>query len=117
MASIGPHLYICGGSDDSSRLDTVERYDPFVDAWVPSEPMSSSRNGVGVCSDDGRIYAIGTGSGVCVCDCGGGIRDFHLHHSHSKYDNNNNNPLFLVLLYNTNKLIKVLDACNNLKAK
>ena len=77
MASIGPYLYICGGSDDSSRLDTVERYD----AWVPAEPMSSSRNGVGVCSDDGRIYAIGRGSGVCE----GGIRDFHLHHSHSKY--------------------------------
>jgi hypothetical protein len=60
MGSVGPYLYICGGSDDSSRLDTVERYDPYNDVWVHSEPMSSSRNGVGVCGGDGRIYAIGT---------------------------------------------------------
>ncbi len=59
MGSVGPYLYICGGSDDTSRLDTVERYDPYNDVWVHSEPMSSSRNGVGVCGGDGRIYAIG----------------------------------------------------------
>lgn len=59
MGSIGPYLYICGGSDDTSRLETVERYDPFANAWVPSESMSCSRNGVGVCNDEERIYAIG----------------------------------------------------------
>jgi hypothetical protein len=59
MGSVGPYLYICGGSDDTSRLDTVERYDPYNDVWVHSEPMSSSRNGVGVCGGDGRVYAIG----------------------------------------------------------
>ena len=59
MGSVGPYLYICGGSDDTSRLDTVEKYDPYNDVWMHSEPMSSSRNGVGVCGGDGKIYAIG----------------------------------------------------------
>ena len=60
VGSLGPFLYICGGSDDSSRLETVERFDPFANVWVPSVPMSSSRNGVGVTAGSGRIYALGT---------------------------------------------------------
>ena len=60
VGSLGPYLYICGGSDDASRLETVERFDPFTNVWVPSVSMSSSRNGVGVTSGNGRIYAIGT---------------------------------------------------------
>lgn len=59
VGSLGPFLYICGGSDDSSRLETVERFDPFANVWVPSVPMSSSRNGVGVTAGSGRIYALG----------------------------------------------------------
>lgn len=60
VGALGPFLYICGGSDDASRLETVERFDPFTNVWVPSVPMSSSRNGVGVTAGNGRIYAIGT---------------------------------------------------------
>ena len=59
VGALGPFLYICGGSDDASRLETVERFDPFTNVWVPSVPMSSSRNGVGVTAGSGRIYAIG----------------------------------------------------------
>lgn len=59
VGALGPFLYICGGSDDASRLETVERFDPFANVWVPSVPMSSSRNGVGVTAGGGRIYAIG----------------------------------------------------------
>lgn len=59
VGALGPFLYICGGSDDASRLETVERFDPFSNVWVPSVPMSSSRNGVGVTAGNGRIYAIG----------------------------------------------------------
>ena len=60
VGALGPFLYICGGSDDASRLETVERFDPFANVWVPSVPMSSSRNGVGVTAGNGRVYAIGT---------------------------------------------------------
>ena len=59
VASIGSNLYICGGSDDASRLNTVERYDSFNNVWLPLAPMSSNRNGVGVTVCSGMIYAIG----------------------------------------------------------
>ena len=59
VGALNSNLYICGGSDDASRLETVERFDPFANVWVPSTPMSSSRNGVGVTAGNGRIYAIG----------------------------------------------------------
>ena len=59
VGALGPYLYICGGSDDASRLETVERYDPFGNVWVPSVAMATSRNGVGVAAGNGRIYAVG----------------------------------------------------------
>ncbi|EDO29442.1 predicted protein [Nematostella vectensis] len=59
VGAIGSFLYICGGSDDASRLETVERFDPFTNVWVPSVSMDASRNGVGVAAGHGRIYAIG----------------------------------------------------------
>ena len=68
VGALGPFLYICGGSDDASRLETVERFDPFANVWVPSVPMSSSRNGVGVTSGNGRIYAIGTSQTIFFSD-------------------------------------------------
>ena len=59
VASLGPYLYICGGSDDQSRLGSVERYDPFNNVWLPAPPMTTNRNGVGVAAGHGKIYAVG----------------------------------------------------------
>ena len=59
VSAIGTNLVICGGSDDASRLSTAERYEPQNNVWVPITPMSSKRNGVGVTTCAGKIYAIG----------------------------------------------------------
>ena len=59
VAALGPYLYICGGSDDQSRLNTVEKYDPFNNVWIPVPAMTTNRNGVGVAAGHGRIYAVG----------------------------------------------------------
>ena len=59
VSAIGTNLVICGGSDDASRLSTAERYEPQNNVWVPITPMSSKRNGVGVTTCGGKIYAIG----------------------------------------------------------
>lgn len=59
VASIGSNLFVCGGGDEASRLNTAERYDPSNNVWLPCEPMSCKRNGVGVAALNGRIYAIG----------------------------------------------------------
>ena len=59
ITSVGGALYICGGSDDTSRLNTAERYDPHNNVWIPLPEMSSNRNGVGVTMCGGKVYAIG----------------------------------------------------------
>ena len=59
VAALGPYLYVCGGSDDQSRLNTVEKYDPFNNVWIPVPSMTTDRNGVGVAAGHGRIYAVG----------------------------------------------------------
>jgi len=46
---------VVGGSDDTSRLNSVERYDIIGDQWSAVPPMSSARNGVGVTAIAGKI--------------------------------------------------------------
>ena len=53
-ASLDGHVYIVGGSDDTSRLNSVERYDITRDQWSAVPPMSSARNGVGVTAVAGK---------------------------------------------------------------
>ena len=48
-------MYVVGGSDDTSRLHSVERYDISRDQWSPVPPMSTARNGVGVTAVGGKI--------------------------------------------------------------
>ena len=31
--AVGDHLYVCGGFDGLSSLDTVERFDPEENTW------------------------------------------------------------------------------------
>ena len=47
-------MYVVGGSDDTSRLHSVERYDISRDQWSPVPPMSTARNGVGVTAVGGK---------------------------------------------------------------
>ena len=53
-AGLDGHVYVVGGSDDTSRLHTVERYDVIRDQWSPVPPMSTARNGVGVTAVGGK---------------------------------------------------------------
>lgn len=54
-AGLDGHVYVVGGSDDTSRLHSVERYDISRDQWSPVPPMSTARNGVGVTAVGGKI--------------------------------------------------------------
>ena len=42
-AALDGTLYALGGIDGSSRLSSVERYDPRAGAWSPVAPMGASR--------------------------------------------------------------------------
>ena len=48
-------VYLVGGSNESSRLSSVQFYITSTDQWTSVTDMSSARNGVGVVSYDGEI--------------------------------------------------------------
>ena len=53
------NIFTPGGFDESSPLDSVERFDPATNTWMPVPRMMSARGGVGVATLAGQIYAAG----------------------------------------------------------
>ena len=53
------HLYAIGGNDGVSSLDKCERYDPFLNKWIPVTSMHKRRAGSGCAVLDGFIYVVG----------------------------------------------------------
>ena len=45
--SVNDRLYVCGGFDGISSLDTVERYDPDGDKWDMVASMNKHRSAAG----------------------------------------------------------------------
>ena len=45
--SIGDHLYVCGGFDGVSSLNTVERFDPDGKKWTMVANMLKHRSAAG----------------------------------------------------------------------
>ncbi|RDD43453.1 Influenza virus NS1A-binding protein-like protein [Trichoplax sp. H2] len=53
-------LYVCGGSDGSQPLNSIECFDPRANKWILlKEHMNHARVNVGIVNVDGWIYAIG----------------------------------------------------------
>ena len=48
-------VYLVGGSNESSRLSSVQFYNVSSDQWTSVADMSSARNGVGLVSYEGRM--------------------------------------------------------------
>ena len=44
---MGDYLYVCGGFDGTSSLNTVERYDPAEDCWMEVASMTKFRSAAG----------------------------------------------------------------------
>ncbi len=59
VAALSRYLYAAGGNDGSASLQTVEKYDPHVNKWSESAPMSKRRAGVGLAALNGYLYAVG----------------------------------------------------------
>eukprot|EP01043_Picozoa_sp_COSAG02_P028238 COSAG02_NODE_1703_length_11241_cov_845.206695_9_plen_619_part_00 len=53
------HIYVMGGYDGSSRLDTAEKYDPATDRWTPIASMGSVRYAHASVVINGFIYVMG----------------------------------------------------------
>ena len=56
VAVLDGSLYAIGGSDGTSPLNTVEKYDPKNNQWVPVRPMGTKRKHLGAAVYQGCIY-------------------------------------------------------------
>lgn len=59
----GEYLFAIGGFDDSSPLDSVERYDPCTNQWTYVANMTTCRGGVGTGAMGGHLWAVGGHNG------------------------------------------------------
>jgi len=66
--ALGAKIYICGGFDGSSSLNSVETYDPEADEWIMISSMEKHRSASGVVMLDNQIYAIGGHDGISIFD-------------------------------------------------
>lgn len=67
-AALNGYLYVCGGYDGVTSLNTVERYHPDLDRWSIVAPMLKHRSAGGVVAFDGCIYALGGHDGLSIFD-------------------------------------------------
>lgn len=58
-AVLGGPLYVIGGHDGWSFLNTVERWDPCTRTWSNVAPMTSMRSTAGVAVLGGYLYVVG----------------------------------------------------------
>ena len=61
-------LYVCGGYDGVSSLNTVECYQPDIDVWTLVSTMQKHRSAGGVIVFEGFIYAVGGHDGLSIFD-------------------------------------------------
>lgn len=66
--AVGGKVYICGGFDGASSLNSVEMFDPETDEWTMISSMEKHRSASGVVVLDGQIYAIGGHDGLSIFD-------------------------------------------------
>ena len=59
VAVLEERLYVVGGRDSLSCLNSGEFYDPHTNKWSPMPPMSVGRGGLGVTALHGKLYAVG----------------------------------------------------------
>lgn len=59
MASLGQYIYVIGGYDGKSQLNSVERYDTERDVWENVSSVSIARSALSVTVLDGKLYAMG----------------------------------------------------------
>lgn len=59
VASLGQYIYVIGGYDGKSQLNSVERYDTERDTWENVSSVSTARSALSVTVLDSKLYAMG----------------------------------------------------------
>ena len=65
-SALGGKLYVCGGYDGVSSLNSVECYDPTLNNWTMVASMRRHRSAAGVAVFCGQIYALGGHDGLSI---------------------------------------------------
>lgn len=64
VASFNGKIYVCGGYDGTTFLQSAEVYDPAVGGWTYITPMRVTRSRVALVANCGRLFAIGGYDGI-----------------------------------------------------
>jgi len=67
-AALNSQLYVCGGYDGTTSLNTVECYIPQRDEWTFITRMMKHRSAGGAVAFDGNLYALGGHDGLSIFD-------------------------------------------------
>lgn len=59
VATINNKLYVCGGYDGNTFLQSVEEYDPVNNQWRVLSSMALMRSRVALVANMGKLWAIG----------------------------------------------------------
>lgn len=59
VANLGQYIYVIGGYDGNSQLNSVERYDTEHDVWEFVSNVTIARSALSVTVLDGQLYAMG----------------------------------------------------------
>lgn len=61
---INGKLYVVGGNDGSTFLDTVRVYDPAANTWSTEAPMPTARQRLAAAGIGGKLYVVGGDGGL-----------------------------------------------------
>ena len=64
VAAFNGKIYVCGGYDGITFLDSAEVYDPNTGKWSYISPMRVTRSRVALVANFGRLFAIGGYDGI-----------------------------------------------------
>ncbi|XP_077292901.1 kelch-like protein 15 [Arctopsyche grandis] len=69
-AAIGNVIYVFGGNDGSTTVNSAEKWDPVTRKWSFTTPMITGRRGCGITVLDNEIYVIGGWNESAIDDFG-----------------------------------------------
>lgn len=67
VANLGQYIYVIGGYDGKSQLNSVERYDTERDIWENVSSVTIARSALSVTILDGKLYAMGKYDSIKFC--------------------------------------------------
>ena len=69
LAMLDGHVFAVGGWEGSSRLDSVERYDPETNTWSPVASLKMAVTSPAVVAHEGKVKLLNKGQFISEYIC------------------------------------------------